>query len=117
MEEMPNRFKEPLLSVSEFINLLNDVISKYKFNIRGEISSFTDRGNTVFFTIPDSETEASLSCLIWKSRFRALGIDLEEGMEVKIFGSANIYERTGKFTFVADNTIPLGEGVLRKDFE
>ncbi|MFZ5424591.1 MAG: exodeoxyribonuclease VII large subunit [Patescibacteria group bacterium] len=117
MGELPNRFKEPLLSVSEFIELLNDVIGKYKFNIQGEISSFTNRGNTVFFTLTDAKNDASISCLIWKSRFSALGIELEEGMEVKIFGSANIYVRTGKFTFVADNIIPVGEGALRKAFE
>lgn len=106
-----------IFSVSEYIDLLNETLKIRKFTIQGEITKFTARGGTVFFTIADKEDDATLECLIWKSVFESLGIELEEGLEVKITGTANVYKKNGRLSFLATRIVPLGEGALKKAFE
>jgi exodeoxyribonuclease VII large subunit len=46
-----------------------------------------------------------------------LGIELKEGLEVKIQGYPDVYPMTGRLTFKADVMTPIGEGALRLAFE
>lgn len=109
--------EEIVFSVSEYIDLINETLKTRKITIQGEITSFNSRGGAVFFTIADKEEEAILECVIWKSVFDNLGIELAEGLEVKITGIASIYKKNGRFRFIASTIIPIGEGALRKAFE
>ncbi len=109
--------EEYVFSVSEYIDLVNETLKTRKITIQGEITSFNSRGGAVFFTIADKNEEAILECVIWKSVFDNLGIELSEGLEVKITGIASVYKKNGRFRFVASSIVPIGEGALRKAFE
>lgn len=106
-----------IFSVAEYIELVNETLKVRKITIQGEITSFSARGGAVFFTIADPEEDALLECVVWKSVYENLGIELEEGMAVKIAGSASIYPKNGRFRFIAYSIVPLGEGALKKAFE
>ena len=54
---------------------------------------------------------------MWLSRLQSLGIELKDGMEVKIQGYPDIYPQTGLLTFKADVITPIGEGTLKLAFE
>jgi exodeoxyribonuclease VII large subunit len=58
-----------------------------------------------------------LNCLVWLSRLNSLGIELKEGLEVKIQGYPDVYPGTGRLTFKANVITPVGEGALKLAFE
>ena len=58
-----------------------------------------------------------LNCLVWLSRLQSLGIELKEGLEVKIQGCPDVYPQNGRLTFKADVITPVGEGALKLAFE
>ncbi|MEZ6255163.1 MAG: exodeoxyribonuclease VII large subunit [Patescibacteria group bacterium] len=110
-------YTELTLTVGQYLDNVNEILKQIPTSITGEVTEFTDRGNTIFFTLSDKNEQAILSCLIWKFKFNKLGITLEEGMEVKITGTANMYKPSGRFSFVADTIVPQGEGALKKAYE
>lgn len=118
MSEQDTSFEDRILTVSEYLDLVNEYLKPLNFSIIGEISSVSDRaGNTVFFSVSDEEEQAVVDCVIWRNIYRNLGFKLEEGMQVKINGHPNIYKPRGSFSYVARSVIPTGEGALLKAFE
>ncbi len=116
---VPNQdYTDRIISVSDYLELLNNYIKPLNFSITGEVSSVSDRaGNSIFFTVSDETEQAKLECVIWRFNYNRLGLKLEPGMQIKMSGYPNIYKPSGKFTYVADNIIPTGEGALQKAFE
>jgi exodeoxyribonuclease VII large subunit len=47
----------------------------------------------------------------------SLGIELKEGLEVKIQGYPDVYPMSGQLKFKADVITPIGEGALKLAFE
>ena len=105
------------LTVSEFLEIVNESLKPLTLTIVGEISSLNVRDSTVFFTLSDKKEEAIIECLIWRSNYNNIGIELKEGMEVKISGEPTIYKKNGRFRVLAKTIIPIGEGELKKAFE
>ncbi|MBD3366334.1 exodeoxyribonuclease VII large subunit [candidate division WWE3 bacterium] len=109
---------EKILTVGEYLEVLNEYIKPVNFSIIGEVSSVTDRsGGAVFFSVSDEEEQAVLNCVIWRNVYRGLGFKLEEGMKIKMTGHPNIYKPRGSLSYVARSIIPTGEGALLKAFE
>lgn len=108
--------EDTTLSVAEFIAEINVVIKPLRRVVVGEVTKITNRGH-VYFTIKDKNEPAVMDCILWQSKYQNLGFELEEGTEVKVFGAANIYPNFGKFSFIADHVLPVGEGMLQKLFE
>lgn len=110
--------QQAVFSVSEFLDLTNEILQPLRVTVQGEITSITPRGRTTFFSIADaSGTNAKLECLIFQYRSRQLGFQLAEGMELQLVGQPNIYKPMGKFSFVVDHASPVGEGALQQAFE
>lgn len=107
-----------IYSVSDFVDLVNGQLKEMTMAIQGEITSLTMR-NHAYFSLSDSnpDEKAVLSCALWKFRLNSLPFDLKEGMEVQVVGKASLYKPTGRFTFVVDHIVPVGEGSLQKAFE
>lgn len=116
-EEMIGDTHEKVFTVYEYIIHLNQILTPQVAVIIGEITSVDDRGNYVFFTIHDKSQEASLKCFIWKNIMNGLGIELKEGMEVKISGFPKIYEKWGSLSFEVQFIGLVGEGALKLAFE
>lgn len=108
--------EDTTLSVAEFIAEVNSIIKPLRRVVIGEVTKISNRGH-VYFTIKDKDEPAVLDCVVWQSKYRSLGFEPEEGIEVKVFGAANIYPNYGKFSFIADHVLPVGEGMLQKLFE
>jgi exodeoxyribonuclease VII large subunit len=66
--------------------------------VEGEISELRrqDRWQTVFFTLRDSEGGACVEAALPRRRFDALGLDLENGERVHVFGRAEVWAQKGE---------------------
>lgn len=99
-------------SVSRYLDRLNGFLEKAAATVVGEVSQVDDRGH-VYFTIKDSEANAVLQCIMWKSRYVYTGVQLEVGMAVQLRGKPNIYAPYGKLSFIAESLELVGEGALK----
>lgn len=107
-----------ILTVSEYINFLNNAFKQYRGRILGEVSQVKiATSGHVYFTVKDKSGESSLECVMWSSRYRLCGVNLEVGMEVVLTGAPNIYPARGSLSFVADTVELVGEGALKKAYD
>lgn len=108
---------EKPLSVSAYLNFLNQQLRKYRARIQGEISSVKMKDNVVYFSLKDPEDEGVINCLIWKRDYKLSGVDLEIGMEVIIEGFPDVYKPSGSLAFKASSVELVGEGALKKAYD
>jgi len=118
--QLPNEIytapQETIYSVAEYISLLNVKLRPLKATIQGEIGKVSYYPRAVYFSIVD-EDRSVLNCVVWLGRLQSLGIELQEGLAVKIQGYPDVYPPTGRLTFKADVITPIGEGALKLAFE
>lgn len=113
----PNTQIEKPLSVSAYLNFLNQQLHKYRARIQGEISSVKIKDNVVYFSLKDSEDESVINCLIWKRDYELSGIDIEVGMEVIIKGFPDVYKPSSSLAFKTSLVELVGEGALKKAYD
>jgi len=106
----------PVFSVSEF----NEMVSSHlavlgDLVVEGEISQLKiSQGKWVYLTIKDEEASVEVFGMV----FRLTNIrSLEEGMLVKVYGNAGLYQKTGRFSIQASQILPSGEGALKLAYE
>src|SRR3989338_516230 len=97
----PQEFlSDKVFTVSEYIDFLNNVLSATPVSIVGEIgekmSMYPRFG---YMSLLDGESQALLDCFAWRNVIDALGVPLEEGMAVRVFGYPSIYKQKGTFNF------------------
>lgn len=105
---------EVIYSVSDFIEISNDIFEKSfpTVLIEGEISSFkVNQGKFVFFDLKDEKSSLGCFMTVWQMRF-----PLEDGMKV-IAEVRPKLTNWGKFSLTVEKIIPKGEGSLKKSFE
>ena len=85
--------------------------------ISGEVANWlAHRSGHRYFTLKD-ET-AQLRCVMWRSDARRLPIDLEDGMNVRVFGGLTLYEARGEYQLtVRQVEAKDAEGLWRLAFE
>jgi exodeoxyribonuclease VII large subunit len=66
--------------------------------VEGEITELRrqDRWQTVFFTLKDKDGTACVEAALPRRRFDALGLDLENGERVHVFGRAEVWTQKGE---------------------
>src|ERR1700694_1069155 len=71
--------------------------------VEGEVSELrrNDAWASVFFTLKDPQTGATLAATMQRRRFDALELELAEGEKVHVQGRAELYEQKGELTFRA----------------
>ena len=102
---------QQIISVSEFISILNETLSfAYpEVIIEGEVSSFKiNQGKWVFFDLKDAES--TLGCFM--SLF-SLKLPIEDGMKVRVTGTPKL-TKWGKFSFTVRSIELAGEGELKR---
>lgn len=109
-------FDKPF-SVSKYLNLLNERLSRCRARIQGEISSLDIRERVIYFSLKDSEDESVINCLMWRSDYRLSGIEFEVGTEVILEGCPEVYKPTGRLSFKASSAELVGEGALKKAYD
>jgi exodeoxyribonuclease VII large subunit len=80
--------------------------------VEGELTELrrNDAWASVFFTLKDPQTGATLAATMQRRRFEALALDLVEGERVHVQGRAKIYEQKGELGFHATTIERFGIG-------
>lgn len=102
------------LSVSQFFNVVNETLSFAfpQITIEGEVSSFkVNQGKFVFFDLKDEANV--LGCFMMA---RQLEMPLEDGMKVRVTGSAKV-TKYSKFSLTVRSVELAGEGELKRAME
>ncbi|MBI4433807.1 exodeoxyribonuclease VII large subunit [Candidatus Uhrbacteria bacterium] len=101
------------LTVSEFLQGINDVLSGVPALIEGEVLGFVIRQERwVFFSLKDASGIVDCFMPVWKLRH-----EVADGMLVRIAGVPGIYAKAGRFRITVEALEPVGEGSLRRAFE
>ncbi len=108
--------QEKILSVSEFIRNLNAVLTPKRAVVLGEVTQVNPYPDYFFFNLKDKEEEAVLNCFARRHQLADPGIEVKEGLELKVSGFPKIYERSGKLTFEVEHIGLVGEGALKQAF-
>ena len=85
--------------------------------VKGEISNckYHSSGH-IYFTVKDATS--SLACVMFAGdRHKGLDFKMNNGDEVIIGGSVNVYERDGKYQLYAKKIVQAGTGILYEKFE
>jgi len=111
-------FSEKVFTVSEYIDFLNNVLAATPVLVTGEVGAkMSLYPRFGYFSLLDSDQQALLDCFAWRNSIDGLGTQLEEGMQVKVFGYPSIYKPKGTFNFHVQRIELIGEGGLKKQFE
>ena len=108
--------EEKIFQVSEF----NEFIDVYlrqagEVIVEGELSEINiSQGKWVYATIKDEKASVG----IWGTIFQITNTkQLEQGMQVHVYGPPGLYQKTGRFSIQAYQIIPVGEGALQAMFD
>ncbi|HUO75851.1 MAG TPA: exodeoxyribonuclease VII large subunit [Candidatus Paceibacterota bacterium] len=108
---------DAIFSVSEFLDLTNELLSQRDFTVQGEVIESKALPSGTYFTLKDQMIEATMGCYMSPYSYRESGVALEQGMMVKVGGLASVYKPKGRFSFRVEVLEPVGEGSLRKAYE
>lgn len=108
--------EEKIISVSDFLNLVNSNLVKIQAGIKGEISSVNIRGH-VYFSLQDKEDGSVINCFMRTNDYQICGIEIEEGLEAIIHGYPEVYKPSGKLSFQSLSIELVGEGALKKAYD
>lgn len=103
------------LTVGQALQVAKNQLEGFTLRIVGEVSGYKGVGNysAVYFSL--TEKDATLNCLMWKSMFESLDLELYDGMLVEVTGKFNIYPKRGSLSFSISYMQPAGEGLLRAE--
>ncbi len=90
--------------------------SFFSFRVIGEISNLKRHSSGhLYFSLKD--TEAQISCVMWRGRNQSLLFQPQDGMKVILYGNVTVYEKQGKYQLDVQNIQPAGLGELQLAFE
>jgi exodeoxyribonuclease VII large subunit len=105
------------LTVSAFLDLLNDTLGTIHARVQGEISSVDIRATAVYFSLKDANDGSMMNCIMWRSNYRLCGTEFEEGMEIIVEGNPDVYKPNGRLSFKATSAELVGEGALKRQYD
>lgn len=109
---------EQIFSVGEYVKLVNDKLDALYVKVLGEVTEVKQAASGhVYFTLKDQKAQAVIPCAIWKRRYETQGVEIKEGMELVVTGSANLYAPAGRLSFVATIIELYGEGKLKEQYD
>ena len=84
--------------------------------VEGEISNFRPHhSGHLYFTLKDSE--AQISCVMWRSRAAGLALQPQDGLHVRAYGTIRLYEKAGRYQLDLIRIEEAGLGDLQLQFE
>jgi len=109
--------EKKVISVTDFTKLINLLVSDIApVWIEGEVIGFKNwKDRVVFFDIKDESS--LLHCSFYYSRLQSSGINLEDGMKVKIIGEPQLRANRGEFALNVKELQLSGEGSFKKAYE
>jgi len=112
-----DRLTDKVLSVSAYLTIVNDLLSPLRVEVEGEVTDLKVLPQWTFFSLKDAEDNSLLRCGLHSGQYRRIGVNLEEGMQVKVFGYGKLAAKSGNFGFWVSKIEPVGEGALRRAYE
>lgn len=93
----------------------NDFMLRGLF-VKGEISNFKrhSTGNC-YFSLKDSL--GVISCILFRRDAEIIPFEIENGMDVILYGNISVYEKVGQYQVYAEFVEPVGVGALQLAFE
>lgn len=110
-------FPAKALSVTEIVNrIANAVRISVGFQwVEGEISNLSiPASGHGYFTLKDEGGQ--IACVIFKSRLTQCGAKLRDGLKVKVYGEANVFEKRGQVQLNLTKIEETGLGDLQARF-
>ncbi|MEM7790072.1 MAG: exodeoxyribonuclease VII large subunit [Verrucomicrobiota bacterium] len=84
--------------------------------VRGEVSNLRRQSSGhVYFSLKDSRSQ--LPCVLFSRDAAQQNFELEDGMDVLLYGALSIYEPHGRYQLIAKIAIESGQGRLQIEFE
>lgn len=114
----PDLFTPSILSVSELTGEIKSLLEGHFLDVKveGEVSNASQsRNGHIYFTLKDED--AQLSCVVWRSTARRMGIELADGQQVIAGGDIQVYPPHGKYQLIVRSMEQAGTGALREAFE
>lgn len=112
-----DQLEERTFTVEEYLTLVNELLSPLHVSVEGEVTDLKILPQWVFFALKDPESNALLRCGLHAGQYRKLGVNIEEGMQVKVEGYGKLAAKSGNFGFWVSSIEPVGEGALRRAYE
>lgn len=109
--------RDIVMTVGQFLDSVNYLFSTGRPMVTGEVSEFKISDKWVSFTLHDKEEKAILKCVMGLWDFRRIGLEIVDGMEVKVSGSPRITKSYGSFSLWVTSIEPVGEGSLKKAYQ
>jgi exodeoxyribonuclease VII large subunit len=106
-----------VLSVSEYLERLNIALGAEAGFVQGEVIEFKAGAKWVGFTLKDKDDGSVLKCVSNTWNFKRMGVQIEDGMEVKVYGTPRVSKGWGSLGLWIESIEPLGEGSLKKAYE
>ena len=106
------------ISVTTLNNQIKSLLESHFLNIlvEGEVSRVTYHGSGhLYFTLKDSN--ATVSCVMFKGNNQKLKFRVEEGMQVIIGGGISLYTPRGSYQINCFSLQPAGSGALALAYE
>ncbi|MCF7845264.1 MAG: exodeoxyribonuclease VII large subunit [Candidatus Pacebacteria bacterium] len=117
-DQQKELFFENPVTVSEYISIINSVLSGIKAKVKGEVSEMKQAASGhIYFSLKDENSGDLINCAIWSSVYKMCGVKIENGMEVIISGSSDVYGARGSLTFKVKTVELVGEGALKKAYD
>ncbi len=109
-----------VVSISDLVlrikNILNQTIDLNGIWIQGEISNLTKhRSGHYYFSLKDQKSE--IRCVMFSSYISRLNFNVQEGSQVLVNGTVNVYEQRGQLQLVIQKMKQDGVGELYLEFE
>ena len=104
-------------SINQYIkNMFSNEYALSVVFVRGEVSNckYHSSGH-IYFSIKDAGSQ--LACVMFRGDRRGLDFMMENGQEVVVGGSINVYERDGKYQLYAKKIVLAGDGLLAERYE
>ncbi len=110
--------KDEIESVSEFTRKIKHLLETELRGgwIRGEVSNLRrQHSGHVYFSLKDAGSQ--ISAVMFRGDASRQAIDLEDGMQVVVFGEISVYEPRGNYQLIVRMVVEDGAGQLQKEFE
>jgi len=114
---MTNVFSMQVISVSEYLQILNDTLAAIdpyrELCVEGEVADFKiSQDKWVWFDLKDENGIMNCFTTTWQ-----LKVELEDGMKIRVNGFSSIYKKSGRLSFQVKEIELVGEGALKKAYE
>ncbi|MBP5403890.1 MAG: exodeoxyribonuclease VII large subunit [Elusimicrobiaceae bacterium] len=84
--------------------------------VEGEVSNLSESANGhLYFNLKDRE--ALLAAVMFKWDARKYALELQDGVQVRVWGSLDVYAKSGKYQIVVKKVEALSKGNLYLEFE